>query len=201
MTSKICTQCEENKLLSYFANKLGKKTSQCKKCINYNRKIYREENPDLVKATKELSRLKNIEKELEKAKDAYRKDKEDRKLKARTNYYHNQEELSSKNSARARTPRQRFFSACITARRRKIVFSLTLSEYEDIIRDNKCFYCEEALPPVGSGLDRINNDRSIGYTKGNVVACCTACNQIRGKHISQAEMIEVAKLLKRMRNG
>ena len=29
------------------------------------------------------------------------------------------------------------------------------------------------------GIDRINNDPSIGYVQGNVQACCTTCNMMR----------------------
>jgi hypothetical protein len=35
-------------------------------------------------------------------------------------------------------------------------------------------------------MDRANN--ALGYTMKNCVACCTECNQMKGKHMTHAEM-------------
>ena len=49
-----------------------------------------------------------------------------------------------------------------------------------------CHYCGQPLSQTGCGLDRVNN--SVGYSLGNVVPCCAACNKIKGDNLTYAEM-------------
>ena len=70
------------------------------------------------------------------------------------------------------------------ARDRGIVFKLSLTSYRNLISAKKCFYTGITLSDVeGAGdqltIDRIDNTR--GYEHGNVVACCLAFNQLKGK--------------------
>lgn len=69
-------------------------------------------------------------------------------------------------------------------------FLLTENEYKDILSKN-CFYCKKSISELGIGLDRINNDKSIGYTLNNVLPCCGFCNRIRG-HLLTVEEAQVA---------
>lgn len=75
------------------------------------------------------------------------------------------------------------------ARRRKIEFSLRLSQLEGLIK-SRCFYCN-AEPSrryspalvkngecIANGIDRLDN--TLGYIAGNCVPCCTACNLAKG---------------------
>jgi hypothetical protein len=57
------------------------------------------------------------------------------------------------------------------ARIRNIEFSLT---YKIFLRlwQYPCFYCGSEIENIG--LDRVDN--SQGYTKDNIVPCCTTCN-------------------------
>ena len=98
-----------------------------------------------------------------------------------------------------RCPRYCFYILRGGARVRKISCNLTLKDYLAMVEGRKCFYCEGTLPEQGGGLDR--KDSSGEYSVENCVPCCTACNTIRGKDlISHSEMIEVANLLKKLRN-
>lgn len=83
------------------------------------------------------------------------------------------------------------------AKARGIDFDLTISEYTWLVAGNSCFYCQTTLPKSGSGLDRLDSD--LGYNVENAVPCCTECNYIKGIALSAAEMLEVAKLLKKLR--
>ena len=72
------------------------------------------------------------------------------------------------------------------AKRRGVEWSLTDDEFANI-RGKDCHYCAGELNPTGSGLDRMDSD--LGYTIGNVVPCCKACNQIKGDNLTYNEMI------------
>jgi len=99
----------------------------------------------------------------------------------------------------ARSFKGRFVTCvCAKARKRNIPVTLTLEQYVELVRRNHCAYCGGDLPPAGSGLDRKNS--SLGYTFENCVACCRACNEIRGHdNITYPEMVEVAKFLRSLR--
>lgn len=58
-----------------------------------------------------------------------------------------------------------------------------------------CYYCgitvDEHENNMLNGLDRVNNE--FGYIRGNVVACCTLCNYMRGPKLSVEEFINLAR--------
>lgn len=73
------------------------------------------------------------------------------------------------------------------ARKRRLSFELTKSEFTTLINDN-CFYC--GITPsqrtfdkkrngnyVYNGIDRVDN--SIGYNINNCVTCCGICNKMK----------------------
>lgn len=62
------------------------------------------------------------------------------------------------------------------AKKRHLQCTLSFDEYAGIV-SAQCFYCGGALPEVGYGLDRVNND--AGYVPGNVRPCCHPCNQAK----------------------
>jgi uncharacterized C2H2 Zn-finger protein len=98
------------------------------------------------------------------------------------------------------SPEGRFRFAIHQAKKRELEFTFSFDEYQSIIQVGICHYCQGALNETGSGLDR--KDSSKGYITGNCVPCCWKCNLIRGEdNVSYAEMIEVAKLLKKLRQG
>lgn len=69
-------------------------------------------------------------------------------------------------------------------------FTLSLDEYREIV-EKPCFYCNEKKLENGTGLDRIDNDKSLGYKIGNVLPCCSDCNRIRG-HLLTVEEAKIA---------
>lgn len=83
------------------------------------------------------------------------------------------------------------------AQARKIEFSLSITEYDILVRDACCHYCSGVLPETRGGLDRKDTDGP--YSVSNCVPCCTECNRIKGCALSYIEMLAVAKLLKEMR--
>lgn len=76
----------------------------------------------------------------------------------------------------SRLPRARFSSTRAAAKKRNILFDLTLAQYQQIT-ENSCHYCGGKLPEAGGGLDRI--DSNGGYTISNVAPCCLECNQAK----------------------
>jgi hypothetical protein len=81
------------------------------------------------------------------------------------------------------------------AAKKKINFSLTLEEYVKLLK-NPCYYCEVSLENwSGGSLDRINNDKSIGYRVDNVLPCCGNCNILRGNRLTVEETKIVVKAL------
>lgn len=90
----------------------------------------------------------------------------------------------------------RYSRARYEAKRRRVKWKLTKEEYLKII-DNDCYYCGGKLPDAGIGLDRKNNNKSIGYTKKNVIPCCTRCNQMRNNWVSVEEFKVMINALKK----
>jgi hypothetical protein len=73
------------------------------------------------------------------------------------------------------------------AKRRNITFLLTTEELEERITQN-CYFCGK--PPLPSkkrgyarfcvnGVDRLVNDKELGYRSGNCVPCCDDCNSMK----------------------
>lgn len=75
------------------------------------------------------------------------------------------------------------------AKNKSINFELSDEEMVKLFKSN-CFYCNRKpyneFKKKGlnggylfNGIDRLNNEKSIGYKKDNVVACCSECNYIK----------------------
>ena len=71
---------------------------------------------------------------------------------------------------------------------RKINFELTNEEIYDIVKKN-CFYCNRMNEKNWNGIDRINNDKKIGYIKKNIIPCCSVCNFMKQKINSVEEFV------------
>lgn len=95
-----------------------------------------------------------------------------------------------KKKTETRDLKARFSTAKSSARSRKLIFSLTIQEFDDITK-LPCHYCGKINDEMGIGLDRISNNKAIGYTPENVLSCCCVCNRIRGNNLTVKEM-EVA---------
>jgi len=86
-----------------------------------------------------------------------------------------------------RSPKRRFTEAKHTAKKREIIWDLTLEEYSALITI-PCHYCENKLgQPVkrSIGLDRLDSNK--GYEPNNVVSCCYVCNCIKNEFLTPEE--------------
>lgn len=98
-----------------------------------------------------------------------------------------------------RSPRARYLYTRREAQRRGKTFDLTLPEYEALI-SRPCHYCGcDLAASQSTSLDRIDNDK--GYSAGNVLPCCRACNQIRGHNLSVEEMLAAMEAVRAVRGG
>lgn len=62
---------------------------------------------------------------------------------------------------------------------------LTVEDLRELRVDKSCYYCLSPLHPLSGGLDRIDNAK--GYTRDNVLPCCSMCNDARGHLLTVAE--------------
>jgi len=89
-----------------------------------------------------------------------------------------------------------------SAKRRGIVFAITLQQFADIT-DRDCAYCgngpqdhviNQNLTVVASGVDRIDNAK--GYSVANCISACKLCNTMkstRGDDVYIKQCLRVAK--------
>lgn len=78
------------------------------------------------------------------------------------------------------------FSRTRSTRSRLFTWTLTFSEYVEIV-SRPCDYCGLENDTIQSGgLDRLDNSR--GYEYGNVVSCCPICNMVRNNIFTPDEM-------------
>lgn len=74
-------------------------------------------------------------------------------------------------------PQQRFYQYRASAKKKGQDFSLTLRQFEVLIR-KPCLYCGDIPDPIAlGGIDRVDNGK--GYTAGNSVPCCVICNKMK----------------------
>ena len=72
------------------------------------------------------------------------------------------------------------------AKRRNIMFELTIDEFEKSVPNN-CFYCDEP----SKGIDRW--DSTIGYVSHNCLPCCSHCNFIKNNTDPQIFIDKIKK--------
>jgi hypothetical protein len=102
--------------------------------------------------------------------------------------------LASQKSSRAIGGR--FSTLKYSAKRRGYACEITLDQLKILI-SKPCHYCQGPLNETGAGVDRKNN--SVGYIFDNLVPCCRPCNIIKNDLLTEYEMLQVAKLLRRLR--
>lgn len=92
------------------------------------------------------------------------------------------------------------------ALKRGVEFSLTFSQFKDLIID-VCYYCGEVVPLKTRysydeveviGVDRKDND--IGYTVENSVPCCSICNYMKRKFSEEVFINQAIKINKKHAN-
>lgn len=111
-------------------------------------------------------------------------------------YVKNKKSIVAYRNTRKHILEYRYVQGKNEAKSRNKNFTLTLDEYK-IIMTNICHYCDTILTS-GFSLDR--KDNNIGYTKNNVVPCCSKCNTFKRDLLTYAEMLKVISVLKELRN-
>lgn len=80
------------------------------------------------------------------------------------------------------------------AKSRQIEFSLTFNQFKEVTQ-KPCHYCyvvavHRSKSRTGvyhyNGIDRKNN--LMGYTAENSLPCCSICNSVKGRYMSELEM-------------
>lgn len=115
------------------------------------------------------------------------------KAAAKRYYHRNKNKEYIRHKKYVNTPRGRFsiLKTCVKHYNREC--DITLRQYLNLIKDDKCHYCHGKLPIGGHSLDRKNNKRD--YLRKNVVPCCKKCNAIKSNILSYKEMLVIGKLL------
>ena len=82
---------------------------------------------------------------------------------------------------------------------RKKESELSREFYENLIT-LPCHYCGAVRPSTSLSLwiDRLDNSK--GYLVDNVAPCCPKCNKIKGNLLLETEMLEIIKILKKLRS-
>lgn len=112
------------------------------------------------------------------------KNNEDRNQQQKNYYKLNREKILQKQKTYAKlnpnkikkgkqSLKQRYGTISRSAKYRKLMFNLTLEEYELYFYNKPCLYCGIET----AGIDRIDNIK--GYTIDNCVACCCFCNAMK----------------------
>lgn len=125
--------------------------------------------------------------------EAYHKSPEKYREYSRQKRAKNPEIYASMSKKYRRTLKGRYFACKSGAKKRNLIFELTLPQYVILIEGKNCSYCDLSLPPTGGGLDRINN--SQGYTLSNVTPCCDLCNSIFSNFDKEAIFIHLGRIL------
>ena len=186
---KQCKDCKiEKTYMDFYKDKKNKDGfgSYCKDCSNIRISIYKENNRERLKKLRNKYYLENKETILNKSKIYRIKNKETIKTKKSIYGKIHKKARYEKNL----NPESRFNRALVNSKSRGIVWGLKKEEYLNLIKNN-CSYCDNNLGSVqsstGIGLDRINNDKNIGYVVSNVVPCCSICNKIKNNFLTQQE--------------
>jgi len=84
--------------------------------------------------------------------------------------------------------------------------SITYEDFLEFVKQGRCHYCETelkwaecALGVNGYKYNLDRKDNSQGYSVTNCVPCCWDCNELKGDKLTYEEMVEVTKVLKKMR--
>ena len=120
------------------------------------------------------------------------KDKQRRTERARERRKENPDIHRNSDAKYKRTPKGQFAYLKTRAKARNIEVTLTEQEFLET-RGQNCCYCNDPLPEVGYGLDRIDSVK--GYTADNIVPCCGVCNRIKGDDLTHEEMVVAMKAI------
>lgn len=107
------------------------------------------------------------------------------------NYYN--KELSNIRQRHKAEPSYVFSHVKDMAKKRNLIFNIDLEYYIKNLFMKDCHYCGGKTK---GWLDRVNNDKEIGYIIDNVVSCCENCNRAKGTLSSHEFIQHILKILK-----
>lgn len=85
--------------------------------------------------------------------------------------------VRQRNLKYSQTLKARFYKYKFDAKKRKLVFELTLDEFSNIT-NKECYYCDSFSTNKNfTGVDRVNSKN--GYIINNCVPCCDVCNYMK----------------------
>ncbi len=110
----------------------------------------------------------------------------------------NKEWKNSCRAAYARTTEGKYIKLKASAKERSLEMQISLKQYVEIIKDNKCYYCDASLVgSAGHSLNRIDSNK--GYLVENVKPCCKFCNRIMSNYSIEELSNRVYKIVARMK--
>lgn len=167
---KTCTKCGEDLPLNAFDKKRATKEglrSWCRQCSSLHKAIWNKNN------------------------------KERRQKQQKAWQGLNSEHVSAYHKAKSSTDEHKFKHGVSAAKQRGLLWTVTFTEWQSLVKDNKCHYCYGGLSVTGHSLDR--KDNNLCYILSNVVCCCWPCNEFKRNMLTYDEMVAVVALLKAMR--
>lgn len=103
-------------------------------------------------------------------------------------------------SSRKTSIDMRFSSLVHTTKKKNLELSITKDQYEKIIKNKNCHYCDIPLDTQrGYCLDR--KDNNLGYILNNVLPCCARCNMSRQDNFTTEEWFIAMQALKKWGEG
>ena len=147
--------------------------------------------------------MKTTEKQRERSREYYYKNRKKVLERVRLHYQGNIEDTRRRAREYAKiyglTPIGRYHRLKSNVRQRgKVALLISRDEFVEWFKrqDSVCYYCGQPLAVKGESqlntmtCDRKNNNES--YTIGNIVLACWRCNVAKGSWLSEAEMLEIA---------
>lgn len=202
MLNKCCSNCNINKDINlFYKNKKSQDLyhCMCKDCSRIKLKLWKHKNKEKYTKQRHIYYMTNKEKIKYQTKIYREINKEDINERKRLYTFKNKEKAKEK----SKKPNIRFKTGQRTALKRHIKWTLTFEDYSKLI-SNPCYYCNNILENVqnsmGIGLDRIDNNKNIGYCKENVVTSCKICNKIKNNFLSKEETTAAVKAILHIRN-
>jgi len=218
MKTKICNKCNiEKEVTSFYKNENGLLgvASVCKICRMAQTVDWRKKNRKKVNSYASTWRKKNPKKVL-KAIQRYRRTHkkeiylynrtEERKEAHRKYYRTHRDEFTVRRrrwqgSKKGKYARKRYGQSPVAkygsykrgAKARGIVFKLSFTQFM-LFWKKPCDYCGRGIKTIG--LDRVNNDKTIGYVIGNIKPCCSMCNDAKHANTKKAFLAMCERVVK-----
>ena len=165
-------------------------------------KAYREKHKGRIREWMVVYREKNRGKINAQRREHYRLNRKEEIASAQRYQNSHQEQTRMANIDRKKSLRGRYVALLSKAKGRGLKVHFTEHDFAQF-QNKPCFYCGDPFNPgTGSGLDRLDSRKEIGYRLDNVVPCCRPCNVIK-MEVEMSEFykrIEKILLVKRLRD-